>query len=154
MEHVTELHRIPRRDDTCMVPRPLGNGLFQVDATWGHVQPIELAPGVRTVGELEVIEHLERGLPVIDTRLEEFYRDATIPRAVWISHEDVLDRRDELDPGQPSVLFCNGPQCRATPDAIGRLLDSGYPPEALLYYRGGIHDWVTLGYPTVAGASG
>src|SRR5947209_5406576 len=135
-----------------MVPQPLGDGLFQVDATWGKVQPIILAPGVRTVGELEVIDHLSRGLPLIDTRLAEFHREATIPGAVWISHEDILDRRDELDPERPSVLFCNGPQCQATPDAVHALLDAGHPPGALLYYRGGIHDWATLGYPTVAGA--
>ena len=45
------------------------------------------------------------------------------------------------------MLFCNGPQCAATPDAIRTLLRAGYPAERLAYYRGGIHDWVTLGLP-------
>jgi hypothetical protein len=35
----------------------------------------------------------------------------------------------------------------ATSDAVQQLLDHGYPPKAILYYRGGIHDWVTLGLP-------
>jgi hypothetical protein len=27
------------------------------------------------------------------------------------------------------------------------LLEAGRSPAAILYYRGGIHDWVTLGLP-------
>jgi hypothetical protein len=60
MAPTAQLDRIPRRKRTRMVPRPLGDGLFEVDSTWGTLQPIELARGVRTIGELEVIEHLER----------------------------------------------------------------------------------------------
>ena len=30
---------------------------------------------------------------------------------------------------------------------VPKLLGAGYPAEAILYYRGGIHDWMTLGYP-------
>ena len=52
-----------------------------------------------------------------------------------------------IRPETDTILFCNGPQCAATPDAIRRLFDAGHPPERLLYYRGGIHDWVTLGLP-------
>jgi rhodanese-related sulfurtransferase len=144
------LDRIPRRGETRMLPRPLGDGLFEVDATWGTVQRFELAPGVRTIGELELIEHLAQGLPLIDTRLAHFHEEATIPGARGIPHDAILDHLVELDPGVPTVFFCNGPQCKATPDAIDTLLRAGYPPEAILYYRGGIHDWITLGYPTTA----
>jgi rhodanese-related sulfurtransferase len=140
-----ELNRLPRQ----RVPRPLGHGRVEIDATWGVVQPIELAPGVRTIGELELVDHIERGLPVIDTRQPAFDRDPTIPGARRIPHEQILERLGELDPGTPTVFFCNGPQCTATPDAIRRLLGAGYPADAILYYRGGIHDWVTLGYPTI-----
>src|SRR5205807_3625364 len=89
--------------------------------------------------------------PVIDTRLAHYYAEATIPRAWSIPHEKILEHRNELDPGQPTVFFCNGPQCTATPDAIHKLLDAGYPGHAILYYRGGIHDWITLGYPVIPG---
>jgi rhodanese-related sulfurtransferase len=47
----------------------------------------------------------------------------------------------------PVVLFCNGPQCTATPQAIARLLAAGWDADRLRYYRGGIHDWATLGLP-------
>jgi rhodanese-related sulfurtransferase len=147
------IERLPRRDETCQVPRPLGDGLFEVDATWGEVQPMRLAPGIETVGELEVIEHLEHGRPLVDTRLGHFHRDGTIPGARGIPHEQILEHLDELDPSVATVFFCNGPQCPATPDAIRRLLDHGYPPPAIRYYRGGIHTWMTLGYPVVPPAA-
>ena len=50
-----------------------------------------------------------------------------------------------------SIVFCNGPQCPQTPDAIGHLLEAGHPAASIAYYRGGLHDWVTLGYPIEAG---
>jgi len=138
-----------------MVPHPTSlDGVFEVDGTWGAVQPIELAVGVRTVGELEVIEHLEHGLPLVDTRQPRFHRAATIPGAVNLPHEHILDHIGELARDRATVFFCNGPQCAATPDAIRALLGAGHPAGAILYYRGGMHDWITLGYPTVPGAGG
>jgi rhodanese-related sulfurtransferase len=116
------------------------------------VQPIELAPGVRTIGERELIEHLERGGALIDTRQPHFHSEATIPGARGIPHDEILDHLGELDAGSATAFFCNGPQCAATPDAIRALLDAGHPAGAILYYRGGMHDWMTLGYPAVAGA--
>jgi hypothetical protein len=47
-----------------------------------------------------------------------------------------------------TVLFCNGPQCPQSPDALTSLVEVGYPPAALAYYRGGMHDWVSLAMPT------
>ncbi len=133
------------------MPRDCGGGLVEVDATWGTVQPLELAPGVRTIGELELIAHVQSGLPAIDTRLAQYHREATIPGASAIPHTEILERRAELDEATPTVFFCNGPQCSATPDAIAELLAAGHPASAILYYRGGLHDWTTLGYPTVPG---
>ena len=133
------------------MPRPVEGapGQFIVDATWGTIRPIQLAPGVRTVGELEVVAHIEAGLPLVDSRLPEYYAGGTIPSAVNIPHTETTARIAEFDADLATVLFCNGPQCAATPDAIAQLLAAAYPPEQLLYYRGGIHDWVTLGLPTV-----
>lgn len=145
---MTELSRLPRRDDAHLVPRRLSDdGLIEVDATWGHVQPISLGRGVETVGELELIEHLRAGGAAVDTRLPEHLEHGTIPGARHICHEEILDHVDELDRERPTVFFCNGPQCKATPDAIEQLLGAGYPAAAIRWYRGGIHDWMTLGYP-------
>ena len=107
---------------------------------------------MRTVGELEVIAHIERGKPHVDTRLQDFFSGGTTPRARNISHKEILEHVDQLDPTLETVFFCDGRQCSATPDAIRQLLERGYPPRAILYYRDRIHDWVTLGLPLVTAA--
>ena len=132
--------------DVMRVPEYAADGRVVVDATWGTIQPLEVAPGVRTVGELEVIDHLRSGGLVVDTRGAESRALATIPGAAGIAHDEIVGRVAELGTG-PVVLFCNGPQCPATPTAIRALLAAGVPPERLRYYRGGIHDWMTLGLP-------
>lgn len=52
---------------------------------------------MKTVGELEVIDHVGEGQPLVDTRLEHFYREGRLPGTRPISHKEMLDRRDELD---------------------------------------------------------
>ncbi len=145
------LERQQQAAERSLVPLPVEGraGWVMVDATWGTVQPIELTPGLRTVGELEVIAKLRRGTPVLDTRPADAYRAQTIPGARSLPWEQAAERAAELDPQTPAVLFCNGPQCLATPNAVDALLAAGHPPSALLYYRGGLHDWMTLGFPVV-----
>jgi rhodanese-related sulfurtransferase len=147
------IERTARREDAFMTPKPVPGepGRFVVDATWGTLNPIELASGVATVGELEVREHAQAGLPLIDTRPARVFAKATIPGARNIPHRAIAERVGDVDPDNPTVLFCNGPQCSATPKAIRALLDAGRPPSGILYYRGGIHDWVTLGMPVTPG---
>lgn len=122
-----------------------------VDGTWGEIAPMRLAPGVETVGELEVIEHARQERPLVDTRLPHFVQAGTIAGAKAIPHAEIIDRIDELDRSVPTVFFCNGPPCAATPAAIEALLAAGYPADKILYYRGGMHDWVTLGFPVTKG---
>ena len=128
-------------------------GFVVVDATWGTIRPLTLAKGVVTVAELEVIGQLERGLPVVDTRPALAYARSTIPGAWNLPHGQAIERIDELNRDQVTVLFCNGPQCAATPDAVEALLAAGYPGGALAYYRGGLHDWQTLGLPVEPGCA-
>ena len=47
------------------------------------------------------------------------------------------------------VLWCNGPSCGQSPRAITGLLDVGYPPNKLKYYRGGMQMWQLWGLTTV-----
>lgn len=122
--------------------------LAAVDTTWGRLQPLEAAPGVRTVGELELIELLDGGAMLIDSRVPGSFGGVTIPGAVNIPHDQTAQRRSELDPERIAVLFCNGPQCPQSPDALTSLVEDGYPAAALAYYRGGMHDWVSLAMPT------
>lgn len=132
------------------VPWPVAGeaDVVAVDTTWGELQPLEAAPGVRTVGELELIELAASGAVLVDCRTAGSFGGRTIPGSVLVPHDEVTERRDEFDPGALAILFCNGPQCPQSPDAIRRLLEAGHPAAALAYYRGGMHDWVTLAFPT------
>jgi rhodanese-related sulfurtransferase len=147
-----EFSRLPRRADSARVPRPVEGeaGLFVVDGTWGVIQPLCLAPGVETVGELEVIAHIRAGGLLVDCRRADYLASGTLPTAVNIPHAEIVERREELDRNSATVLFCNGPQCLASGEAVKALLEAGWPACSLRYYRGGIHDWVTLGLPVVA----
>ncbi len=147
--HDQPSERLARRDPVARRPRavPGEPGLFVVDATWGRIQPLQLPGGVQTVGELEVLDHVRAGGALVDTRQPEHVLHGTLPGAVAIRHEDIVGGLADLAPDGPVVLFCNGPQCTATPQAVAALLDAGWDPQRLRYYRGGIHDWVTLGLP-------
>lgn len=148
-ENVQPSERTPRRDPVARLPRPVPGepGLFTVDATWGLIQPHQLPGGVVTVGELEVLEHARAGGLLVDTRQPEHVEHGTLAGAVAIRHQEIVDGLAALRPEGPVVLFCNGPQCGATPLAVAALLAAGWDPGRLRYYRGGIHDWVTLGLP-------
>lgn len=139
----------PEGHDPLRVPAVDRTGLVTIDPWWGTIQPQQLHPGIPTWGELEVIEHMKGGGRLIDTRLPEYVEaSGTIPGSLVIPWETIADHLSEIDPRGVTVLFCNGPQCAATPRAVGRLLDAGVEPESLAYYRGGIQDWVGLGLPT------
>lgn len=87
---------------------------------------------------------------MIDTRVPGSNNGVTLPGARSLPHDQAVQRRGELDPSRVSILFCNGPQCPQSPQAIRALLEAGLAAESLAYYRGGVHDWVTLAMPTEA----
>ena len=149
-EHGMQRAERAREQDPRSVPWPVEGeaDLVAVDTTWGELQPLEAAAGVRTVGELELMELVERGAVLVDCRTRGSFGGRTLPGSVLLPHDEIVDRRDELDPARLSIVFCNGPQCPQSPDAVRRLLEAGYPATALAYYRGGLHDWVTMALPT------
>jgi rhodanese-related sulfurtransferase len=140
-----------RAEDPQSVPGDLDEAdLVVIDTTWGEIQPLEAAPGVRTVGELELLELVRSGAVLVDTRVPGSRGGRTLPGAVSVPHDQLLDRKDELPSDGVAILFCNGPQCPQSPGAIRDLIEAGVEPSRLAYYRGGLHDWVSLGYPTEA----
>lgn len=119
-----------------------------METAWGKIQPIQPVPGIPTVGELEIVELVRSGAQLVDTRVPHSRSGVTLPGAVNIPHDQVVARKNELDTRRVHILFCNGPQCPQTPDALRLLQEDGYPLDRLAYYRGGLHDWVTLAMPT------
>jgi len=47
------------------------------------------------------------------------------------------------------LLWCNGMWCGQSPRAIRGLLELGYPADKILYYRGGMQAWQSLGLTTI-----
>lgn len=141
--------RTPKRAKNHMIPAniDLEAGLVEVDTTWGSIQPMQAAQDVLTVGEQEVYHHKKNGLPIIDARKPDTNGKVSIPGSRNIPYDELVGRMDELDKNHPSIFFCNGPQCPQSSTAIKKLLEAGYPADKILYYRGGMHDWITLGLP-------
>jgi rhodanese-related sulfurtransferase len=137
--------RTGKRDQNHMIAKIIEEGLVEVDTTWGSIQPIEAALGVRTVGELEVYQPQKEGRPIVDARKPDTTDGITIPGAENIPYDEIVTRKEELDKKQLTIFFCNGPQCPQSTTAIKKLLEAGYPADRILYYRGGMHDWITLG---------
>ena len=127
------------------------------------IQPMQVAPGVTTVGEIELLEFAKNGGKLIDGRTVEWHVDGTIPGAINMPYTQMADRLDEIgcvkkadgkwncDKAEKVLLFCNGPWCGQSPMAIKAMLREGYPPERILYYRGGMQAWHTLGLTVVEG---
>lgn len=140
------------------------------------VQPMHLAPGVETIGELELIDSLRRaaaGDPVlvIDSRTPSWTARGMIPGAVEIPYtrldpatadpsavaelmelEFGVARVDGLwnfETAKTLIFYCNGAWCGQSPTNIRALLNYGYPAHKLKWYRGGIQAWEQLGLTTV-----
>lgn len=125
------------------------------------IQPMEVAPGVKTVGELEVVQYLAKGGLLIDARTVEWHVRGTIPSSVNIPFTQVADRLDELgctkgakwdcSNAKEVMLFCNGLWCGQSPTAIKAMLREGYPASKILYYRNGMQGWESVGLTVVEG---
>jgi len=90
------------------------------------VQPMQPAEGVRTIGELELLDML--------------------------ADPDALVFDGFICEDVPEIaLFCNGPWCGQSPTAIRRIIEAGFPAEKISYYRGGMQVWRMMGF-TVTGA--
>jgi len=127
------------------------------------IQPMTPAPGVTTIGELEVLEMLQaEDAVLIDGRIRPNFESGTIPGAISVPYTEAADRLGELgcevdfdgwicEEVPRVVLFCNGPWCGQSPTAARRMIEAGYPAEQIYYYRGGMQNWNMLGLTVVPG---
>ncbi|HRH80336.1 MAG TPA: rhodanese-like domain-containing protein [Thiobacillaceae bacterium] len=142
------------------------------------IQPMQLAPGVETLGELELAGYLKRvgrdgSVLVIDSRDSDWpLRSGVIPGAVSLPWQELHPAHTDsarivetlvfrfgaahegalwnFENAKTLVFYCNGPWCGQAPTNIKQLLALGYPPHKLKWYRGGMQDWKMLGLSTVA----
>ena len=144
------------------------------------IQPAELAPGVETIAEREVIAYVKKmsdgdsSILVIDSRTPDWVKKGTIPGAInlpWtklnpakgadpVSILEILEDNFgvtesegllNFSKAKTLVMFCNGMWCGQSPNNIKNLLKLGYPAHKIKWYRGGMQDWEILGLSTVPG---
>jgi len=141
------------------------------------IQPAVLAPGVETIGEIEVLDYLKRmndgddSILVIDSRTPDWVGKGTIPGSInipWtslnpaqgadpISISEIMEGKFNVKQleglwdytnAKTLVMFCNGMWCGQSPNNILNLLKFGYPAHKIKWYRGGMQDWEILGLTT------
>ncbi|CAA6803005.1 MAG: Rhodanese domain-containing protein [uncultured Sulfurovum sp.] len=49
------------------------------------------------------------------------------------------------------LVYCNGSWCSQSPHAVYKLINMGYPKEKILWYRGGLQDWLIYDYTVTKG---
>jgi rhodanese-related sulfurtransferase len=142
------------------------------------IQPAEVAPGVETIAELEVLDYLSKmsagdsSIVLIDSRTPDWVKKGTIPGAKnlpWtklnpvkgadpITIIEILENEFgvkesegllDFSNAKTLVMFCNGMWCGQSPNNIKNLLKFGYPAHKIKWYRGGMQDWEMLGLTTV-----
>jgi rhodanese-related sulfurtransferase len=127
------------------------------------IQPHSAAEGVTTIGELELIDMLQKpDAVVVDSRTNDWFQGGTIPGAINIPYTYIVDDLALLgcDPdfdgwdceaAKPVALFCNGAWCGQSPTAIRNMINAGYPADRIFYYRGGMQTWRSLGLSVTGG---
>lgn len=145
----------------------------------GRPQPMILAEGLETLGELEFIEYMKKAqtdasIVVVDTRTADWYEKLRIPGAINVPYNgfdskitateimefefNVKVKQDgslDFTNAKTIVAYCNGNWCGQTPAMVKNvkysLLNMGYPVSKIKYYRGGMQAWTALGF-TVDGS--
>jgi rhodanese-related sulfurtransferase len=97
-----------------------------------------------TVAALERVGGVRRGeVGAMTRKLEQ----AMAPLGLFDAHAKT-DTWD-FSHAKELVLWCNGPWCGQSPRAIKGLIELGFPPEKISYYRGGMQMWRILGLTVV-----
>jgi rhodanese-related sulfurtransferase len=140
-------------------------------------QPMQVADGIKTIGEVELITFMQSELAesqglLIDARTSDWHQRGTIPGSINIPYnrmnpeqgadeitiEETLslfgakheDDQWDFSNAKNLVLWCNGPWCGQSPTAIRGLIELGYPKQKIAYYRGGMQLWRIFGLPVVS----
>lgn len=141
------------------------------------IQPMDLAPGVETIGELELLAMMEKmnfgeldGL-LIDSRTPDWaekgmilgvinlpWTTLSVKKSDMFTISDIfettfgaipLDGMWDYSNAKTLILYCNGAWCGQSPTNIRTLLTLGYPAHKIKWYRGGMQSWQGFGLTVV-----
>ena len=137
----------------------------------GKLSPMIMHEDIETFGELEVLEFLEdmqddKERLFVDSRKPGWYESLTIPSAInipftYFTERDKWEKEKkealalfgvkgekapyDFSEAKTILFFCNGIWCRQSPQMIEALLEMGYPPKKMKWYRGGMQSWLSVG---------
>ena len=144
--------------------------------TVGKITPMKINDKVQTIGELELIDFIEKSqdnenMLLIDARLSDWFLQMSIPTAEnipftyfdvkkypddfydvleMIGVKEISKEKFDFTNAKELALFCNGAWCPQSTFAIETLIKIGYPQEKLNWYRGGMYSWKLLNLTTVS----
>lgn len=144
----------------------------------GKLSPMKIHKDIETFGELEVLEFLEemqddKEMLFVDSRKTQWFKSLTIPSAINIPFIYFTERNKWIEEKKEALklfgvkgdkipydfskaktilFFCNGVWCRQSPQMIEALLELGYPPKKMKWYRGGMQSWLSVGMTSTRAA--
>ncbi|MCK5809456.1 MAG: rhodanese-like domain-containing protein [Cocleimonas sp.] len=140
------------------------------------VQPFQIKPMVGVVGELELLNFISdkaiRGKGILlDGRLPPWHAQSTIPSAINLPYplfdnkiestiikrlfvllgaEQLSKNKWDFSHAKELLIFGNGVWGNQASNTIKNLLILGYPANKLHWYRGGLQDWLQVGFTTIS----
>ncbi|MDM5272136.1 rhodanese-like domain-containing protein [Sulfurovum sp. zt1-1] len=143
--------------------------------TAGQLSPMKIDEKIDTYGELEVLEFLDemqedQNMLFVDSRKKEWYEARTIPGShnipfIYFTEKGKWEKKKQealtllgikitkegydFSEAKTVLFFCNGVWCRQSPQMIEALLEMGYPPEKMKWYRGGLQSWLNVGMTSI-----
>lgn len=140
------------------------------------IAPMQIAPGIATLGEIEVLDFLVNEVAVnqglmVDARKPADRAKGYIPGSVSLPYSTIaptnsfrsdimqaLGAREfagvyNFTDARSLLIFDNGPSSDDAGKLVANLLEAGYPAELLRYYRGGMQVWSLLGFSIDEGQS-
>lgn len=137
----------------------------------GKLSAMKIHEDIETLGELEVLEFMEdmqddSDYLLVDSRKPQWYESVSIPSAinipfVYFTERDKWEKEKkealalfgvkgekapyDFSKAKTILFFCNGIWCRQSPQMIEALLEMGYPPKKMKWYRGGMQSWMSVG---------
>jgi rhodanese-related sulfurtransferase len=101
--------------------------------------------------ELKTLLDSNQTVTIVEALPEEYYRQAHLPGAMLLPHDQVDELAPALLPDKDAaiVVYCANLPCQNSGIAAERLVELGYTN--VREYAEGKQDWIDAGYPVVRG---
>jgi len=132
------------------------------------IQPMNIGK-VKTIGELELLKYIkdmqeeDSNMLLIDARTRDWYSEGSIPTSINLPFTMLkknskylnkilkllgakeIDGKWNFDKVPTMIIFSNGIWDAQATQSIKRLVEMGCSEDKILYYRGGMQSWNSIG---------